>query len=101
MLREDFLHQSAYHPIDRYCPPEKAYWMLRNIMSFYQFTRAALEKGVSLKDVTDLPVVSAIARMKELPVNQAVQALQGLMERIQSDFATLGVNGHAANSSHT
>jgi V/A-type H+-transporting ATPase subunit A len=96
MLREDFLHQSAYHPVDRFCPLDKAYWMLQNIMRFYQSTRAALENGVSLEDVTDLRVVSTIARMKELPVNQAVRALEELTEQVQLEFAKLGVNGHAA-----
>ncbi len=101
MLREDFLHQSAYHPIDRFCPPDKAYWMLKTIMDFYHRTRAALEDGVALEEVTGLRVVAAIARMKELPANEAVEKLEGLMERVQLGFAKLGVNGNAANYPHT
>ena len=95
MLREDFLQQSAYHEIDRYCPVKKAYWMLKVIMGFYHLTLAALEQGVSLGRVTGLPVVAEIARMKEFPVEQAEGLIESLMDRMRSGFAELGADEHA------
>jgi V/A-type H+-transporting ATPase subunit A len=100
MLREDFLHQSAYHPVDRFCPPDKTYGMLKTIMDFYRRTQVALEDGVALEGVTGLPVMAEMARMKELPVNEAMEKLEGLMKRVESGFAGLGVNGHATNHPH-
>jgi V/A-type H+-transporting ATPase subunit A len=92
MLREDFLHQSAYHHVDRFCSMDKAYWMLKVIMDFYYRTEAALEAGVALEQATGLPVVVEIARMKELPVNETVEKLESLLDRVRLGFAELGVN---------
>jgi V/A-type H+/Na+-transporting ATPase subunit A len=92
MLREDFLQQSAYHPIDRFCPMQKAYWMLKAIMDFYRRTQAALEAAILLDQVTALPVVAEIARMKELPVEEADESIQTILGRIRFSFAELGVN---------
>lgn len=92
MLREDFLHQSAYHPVDRFCPLDKAHWMLKAIMDFYHRTQAALETGMALEQVTGLPIVAEIARMKEIQTDQAVEQIKGLMARTCSSFVELGVN---------
>jgi V/A-type H+-transporting ATPase subunit A len=91
MLREDFLQQSAYHPVDRYCPLKKAYWMLKAIMDFYHFTQAALEANIPLEQVAGLPVVDKIARMKELQVDEAEESIRALMDRIRFGFAELGI----------
>jgi V/A-type H+-transporting ATPase subunit A len=98
MLREDFLHQSSYHPIDRFCTLDKAYGMLKVIVDFYHHTQAALEAGVTLEQVTGLPVVAEIARMKDLEVNEAVDVLEALTNRIQAHFCRLGIDGYATNT---
>jgi V/A-type H+-transporting ATPase subunit A len=91
MLREDFLQQSAYRDVDRYCSIHKAYWMLKTIMDFYHHTQAALEAKIPLERVTALPVVSDIARMKEFQVETAEKEIRAIMDRVQFSFADLGV----------
>jgi len=92
MLREDFLQQFAYHEIDRFCPMEKARWMLEAIMDFYHRTQSALKLGVALDDITALSVVSEMARMKELPVEESEEKIKALMGRSRLSFAEWGVN---------
>src|SRR3990170_4481667 len=91
MLLEDFLQQSAYRDVDRYCSIHKAYWMLKTIMDFYHHTQAALEAKIPLERVTALPVVSDIARMKEFQVDAAEKEIRAIMDRVQFSFADLGV----------
>jgi V/A-type H+-transporting ATPase subunit A len=86
MLREDFLQQSAYHEIDRFCPLTKAYWMLRIVLSFGRLATDALAGGVSLDNITGLPIVAEIARVKELPVADAPEKLQALLHEVESEF---------------
>jgi V/A-type H+-transporting ATPase subunit A len=90
MLREDFLQQSAYHEVDRFCPVAKAYWMLKVILDFYHLTQAAIERNVPLNKITSLPVVGEIARIKELPFGEAEKTIKSLIERQQTSFAELG-----------
>jgi V/A-type H+-transporting ATPase subunit A len=68
MIREDYLMQSAYHPIDSYCPTEKAYHMLFVILKFYHQMRSLVEQGIPLTKILALPVKETIARMKIQPV---------------------------------
>jgi len=91
MLREDFLQQSAFHEIDRFCPVHKGYWMLKTIMDFYYFTQLALDAEIPLEKVTAMPVVSEVARMKEFPVEKAEKEIQTIMDRVRFSFADMGV----------
>jgi V/A-type H+-transporting ATPase subunit A len=90
MLREDFLQQSSYHEVDRYCPIHKAYWMLKAIMDFYHGTEAALEAHIPLEQITVLPIRSEIARMKELSPDRAEGEIKALIDRVRFSFEELG-----------
>jgi V/A-type H+-transporting ATPase subunit A len=89
MLREDFLQQSAYHAVDRFCPLLKAYWMLRVILEFHRRASAVVESGLSLQCLMALPVVAEIARMKEWPVAEAEAKLKALLKQLESEFEEL------------
>jgi V/A-type H+-transporting ATPase subunit A len=86
MIREDFLQQSAFDEIDSFCPLEKQYWMLKTILAFHDAMTEALEKGVSLQQVLDLPVKTAIARMKE---QEELDTIKGLMDVIDDSVGSL------------
>ena len=92
MIREDFLYQSAYDPVDRFCPLDKARWMLKAILDFYDGALAGVRTGLRLEQVMGLPVVGEIARMKELEPGQAARRIEDLAGRIRSSFAELGVD---------
>jgi V/A-type H+-transporting ATPase subunit A len=92
ILREDFLQQSAYHDVDRFCPMEKAHWMLKAVVDFHQRAQAALQAGVGLEEIMALPVVAEIARMKEWPVNEAEDRIKAVMDRVRFSFGEWGVN---------
>ena len=54
MLKEYFLLQSAYHPVDLYCPMEKTYKMLELILKFYEKSIQAVNSGIPLADILSL-----------------------------------------------
>jgi len=89
LLREDFLQQSAFDPVDEFCPPHKQVWMLKAILTFYHGLVDALGKGVALATVLKLPVLSEIARMKEIPRENAESEIAALVDRIRAGFAAL------------
>jgi len=64
MLKEYFLLQSAFHPVDMYCPIKKTYHMLRLILKFYERAKRAVDLGVSLAQVLSLSAREDLARMK-------------------------------------
>ncbi len=68
-IREDFLHQDAFHEVDTYSPLEKQYTMLELVLAYYDSSRAALDQGVSINALVKLPVREAIGRFKYVPVS--------------------------------
>lgn len=65
-IREDFLHQNAFHEIDTYTSLQKQSRMLDLILYFYEKAKAALAKGVPITEIEKLAVRERIARMKYL-----------------------------------
>ena len=70
MLKEYFLLQSAYHPVDVYCPIQKTYKMLRTLLKFNEKTKTAIELGVSLQKILALPVKVGLSRFKIIPMDE-------------------------------
>jgi V/A-type H+-transporting ATPase subunit A len=70
-IREDFLHQNAYHPQDTYTSMRKQYLMLRAILHFHHQGLKALEDGRSLESIIALPVREKISQMKYVPEDEA------------------------------
>ncbi len=90
ILREDFLQQSAYYEADRFCPLPKAYAMLKAILTFHHEFKQAVAAGMTVEQGMRLPVVSELARMKEIPFDTAEAALRDLVERIPASFTEAG-----------
>ncbi len=89
MLKEDFLMQSAVHPVDSYCPLEKSFYMMKVIMAFHQNMSKATEKGIPLQRVLELPVKDEIARMKIQPIEGFDRFAKGLMMKMEDEFTQL------------
>jgi len=89
MIREDYLMQSAYHPIDSYCSPQKSYHMLRVIIKFYERMKAAVDRGIPIKDIINLPVIEEIARMKLATIDDAPKVCTEIEKHIDEAFERL------------
>ena len=63
-IREDFLHQNAFHEIDTYTSFQKMSKLMELIKFFHQLGKDALEQGVNIRDIAALPVRETIARAK-------------------------------------
>jgi V/A-type H+-transporting ATPase subunit A len=66
-IREDFLHQNAFHKVDTFTSMEKQYEMLKTILHFETRALAAIEADVETADIFKLPVREEIARAKYIP----------------------------------
>ena len=90
-VREDFLQQNAYDPVDTFSSIKKQYLLLKLVMSFYEEGTRALEDGAQLHDIVNHPVRGDIAQAKfiseenlgEFETIQAKTAdsMRGLVER--------------------
>lgn len=72
-IREDYLHQNAFHEVDTYTSPYKQYLMLKAILLNYEKSIDALAADASFNKLIQLPVRERIGRLKYVP-EDAVQA---------------------------
>jgi V/A-type H+-transporting ATPase subunit A len=89
MIKEDFLIQSALHPVDSYCSPEKTTEMIRLIMKFHEKMGKAVEQGVSLQRILDMPVRHEIARCKIEPSQKFGEVSKRIEENLEGQFKKL------------
>ena len=89
MLKEYFLLQSAFHPVDLYCPMEKTYKMLDLILKFYEKAQNAVNLGVSLSSVLSLEVKEDLARMKIIKTEEFEKASKNIQQKMNQQFDQL------------
>lgn len=63
-IREDFLHQLAFHEIDTYTSLKKQNYMMSLVLAYFDESNTALEKGADIEKLVALPVREAIGRFK-------------------------------------
>ena len=94
-IREDYLHQNAFHDVDTYTSMEKQYKMLKLIYDFHRLSNEALEKDVEFNDIINLPVKEKIGRAKY--VNEVeIDKLDNIGKEVNDSIKQL-INGDSAN----
>jgi len=81
-IREDYLHQNAFHDVDTYTSLHKQYRMLKLILEFYYKGKEALNAGVGIKELLEIPVRERIGRAKYTPEGQVNQ----VFDEIEKDL---------------
>jgi len=89
MIKEDFLIQSALHPVDSYCSPEKTFRLMSLIMRFFEKMKTAVENGISLQRALDIPAKDEIARAKIHPSETFGELAKDLENRMEQQFNAL------------
>lgn len=64
MIREDYLHQNAFHETDTYTTLEKQYKMIKLINAFYVYANRAVDSYAELDEILGVPSVEKIGRAK-------------------------------------
>ena len=63
-IREDYLHQDAFHEIDTYASLDKQCIMMKLMLDYFDITSKAVEDGKPVQALIDLEVRERIGRIK-------------------------------------
>ncbi len=66
-IREDFLHQLAFHDVDTYTSADKQLKMMRLVCTFYDKSAESLLGGADIEKIAKMPVREKIGRFKYVP----------------------------------
>lgn len=88
-IREDYLHQNAFHDVDTYSSMDKQYKLLKLILSFYEMGVDAINKGASYFKIADLPQREEIGRFKYVEEANIQEAYDNLMASLEKSISEL------------
>ncbi|MDE1820537.1 MAG: V-type ATP synthase subunit A [Euryarchaeota archaeon] len=89
MIREDYLQQSAYDDIDTYASIAKQYRMLKTILDFGRKEVEAVNKGVPVRKIAQLPARTSIARMKTTSEKGGLAAIEAVEREASAQLSQL------------
>lgn len=89
MIKEFFLLQNSFHPIDVYCPMEKTYQMLRLLLKFSAEAKKAVDLGVSLEKILALGVREDLGRMKIIRYSEFSEMSSVMDKKMDVQFDNL------------
>ncbi|MHC4255738.1 MAG: V-type ATP synthase subunit A [Planctomycetota bacterium] len=75
-VREDFLHQNAFHKVDTYTSVKKQLEMIKTVLHFQKCGLEAINAGVETDDIFRLAVREDIARAKYIPEEKVEEIKQ-------------------------
>ena len=64
MIREFFLQQNAFHPVDTYCPFDEQYKLMKAIMKFGDTAQEALKSGVPVSEIVKMQSKDELPKVK-------------------------------------
>lgn len=64
MIREIFLQQNAFHPVDTFCPMDRQYKLLETIQKFADKANVALDSGVTMQDIVKLESKDELGKVR-------------------------------------
>ena len=88
-VREDYLQQNAFDDTDAYTSLNKQYRILKTVITFYDESVDALEKGADVSDILKLDVRERIARAKYVAEDEIGKYIDETTAKLTRDLDEL------------
>ncbi len=85
-IREDFLHQAAFHEIDTYTSSSKQFLMMKLMCEYYNNSLAALRNGADIASVSSLAVRERIGRFKYIGEENIQSEYDEIIDALKSEL---------------
>lgn len=88
-IREDYLHQNAFHEVDTYTTFKKQNSMIDLIISYYTLGKDAIERGVSFGKIDKLAARERIGRIKYVQEKDIQHEAKDILEMMNKEIAEI------------
>ena len=85
IIREDYLHQNAFHEVDTYTSMQKQFLMLKLIYEFNRLAMEAVESFASLDEILACSCKEDIGRSKYIP-EENIQAFDEIFKKMNAEL---------------
>ncbi len=92
MVREDYLHQNAFHETDTYTSLDKQYRMLKLIKKFHDLGIEAVDRYADLDEILAIPAKEKIGRAKYIDESE-LSKFDEISEELEKEMRALAGEG--------
>ncbi len=96
-IREDFLHQNAFHEVDTHTSMKKQYLLLSAILTFHEQGLLAIKRGADISAIIALPIREAIGRSRYIS-EENIEQISDLLKQISSELEKLSGGDQVASA---
>jgi V/A-type H+-transporting ATPase subunit A len=89
MIKNAFLQQNSFDPVDKYCSPEKQLKLLKAILDLYTKGAELVKGGTTAKEIAALDVVSEMVRLKSEIPNNELERIDDYRKRLAQGLDSL------------
>ena len=90
-IREDYLHQNAFHDVDTYTSLNKQYKLLKLIHNFHELARTAIARGANFNELMQLPVRETVGRFKYIEEENIDASYETIMNEMRQSISALTI----------
>ena len=92
-IREDFLHQNAFHETDTYTSLDKQYKMMHLVLAYFDLSTMALKNGADIEKLVSLPERERVGRFKYVQNENAEKEYEDIMLNLEKSINNLTTKG--------
>ena len=94
MIREDYLHQNAFHEVDTYSSVKKQLLMLGLICKFHRLAEEAIQNYADLDEILACPCKEKIGRAKYIPEDELARFAE-IEKEMNAELKAVAQGGEA------
>ena len=92
-IREDYLHQNAFHEVDTFTSMQKQFGLLRLILRWGELGEKALNAGAEFSKISSLPVREDIGRAKYVEEKDTAERFAEINKKLEQQMGELYEEG--------
>ena len=92
-IREDFLHQNAFHKTDTYTSLTKQFYLMSLILEYYELSTDAISSGATSSELAAIPVKEQIGRFKYFEDSEIEEKYKEISKQIKIEIGKLKNGG--------
>ena len=86
MLRQDFLQQNGFDPVDASASMPKNYGLMQMMLKFYQSASDALSHGATIDEIIQSPVIEKLSRARYVAEDEFPAYRDGVLGELDTTF---------------
>ena len=85
-IREDYLHQNAFHEIDTFTSTTKQYLLLKMILGWHEAAVKTVSEGGAFKKIVEMGAREQIGRFKYVEEAQMQEQYEAILADMTAEF---------------